>query len=263
MTETEERPEDNSDNVAFQGDCELLNAAWSLDSGRTVQFRICGEAFERLHPFKQFTHRRAGRAGTIFQGAIADVKSGGVVVYRGDVMLAGWGDANTLGQHFTLWLDDEADRHPFAGCGRRKNGVPGDIFFLVLVEVSDDGTPINQEKRRRVEAAQGATEPGGVRAADKPGAAGAVAGGPARPARAPRKLSATAHLIVTGPMFVRFLTETKAHIRKTWTVELARVYAKQVVGVESLSELDRSTEAAQRFEELIRRPYARWQEQAP
>jgi hypothetical protein len=254
---SEERPEHTPENIAFRGDCELLNASWSLDSGRTIEFRITGQAFDRLHPFKQFTQRRAGRAGTLFQAAVADVKAGGELVYRGDAMLAAWGDSNTLGQHFKLWLDEEADRHPFAGYSRRKAGVPGDLFFVILVEVSDDGTPVDQERRRRAEANQSQ----GVLQTDQSGTAGAISGGAARGAA--KKLSSQAHLTVTSPMFVRYLQETKSHIRKEWTKDLARAYAKHVVGVESLSELDRSGEAAQRYHDQIRRPFLRWQEQAP
>ena len=62
--------------VAFYSECELLSAEWNLDHGRTASFRITGEAFDRIHPFKRFTQRRGGRAGTRFNAIIADSKTG-------------------------------------------------------------------------------------------------------------------------------------------------------------------------------------------
>lgn len=65
-------------------------------------------------------------------------------------------------------------------------------------------------------------------------------------------------------MFVRYLQETKSTlIKRPWTAELARRWAKHEIKVESLSQLDRDPEAFQRFEVQIRKPYARWSNQEP
>jgi hypothetical protein len=70
--------------------------------------------------------------------------------------------------------------------------------------------------------------------------------------------------MVTSHMFVRWLTETKPiPDGRSWTAELARRWAKRAITVESLSELDQSAAAAKRFEELVRKPYARWNKQEP
>lgn len=254
------RPTVDPDKIAYRGEVELINAAWSLDSGRTVEFRLAGDAYTRLHPFKRFQQRRNGRMGTRFRCAVGDSKTG-LVHYAGEVMLAGWKDSSFAGQTITLWLDEEADRHPFAGFNRRKNGTPGDMFAVALVEVDDNEQAVRQQQRERAIE----TGPGGLPAPGR-GASGnkgkPVAGKP--PAGARRsKPSQTAHLMVTSNMFVRWLVETRPKLVKKWDAQLARRWVKSEINVESLSELDRDPAALERFEKQIRKPYARWNGQEP
>lgn len=267
--------------IAWQGTVEILNAQWSLDSGRTVELRLCGEAYDRVHPFKRFQQRRNGRVGTRFQAAFSRVDSGQEVLAM-EVMLAAWKDSSSIGQSITLWLDNEVETHPFCGCNRRKAGSPGDMFALILVELNDDDTPINQERREHVsEPRDAAGVPTGVH--DGPAAASAAPAAGAPDGKAPRrdrrdpegaaarsstaarpkKFSSSVHLLVTGPLFVRWLRETKGELVKEWTPELARRYAKKVIAVESLSDLDRDQAAVRRFHEHIRRPFERWAHQRP
>lgn len=267
--------------IAYEGTVELLNATWSLDTGRTVELRLCGDAYDRVHPFKRFQRKRNGRVGTRFASAFYDAQTGQKVLAT-EVMLAAWKDSSSIGQSITLWLDDEVAVHPFCGCQRRKAGVPGDLFALMLVELNDDDSPVNQQQCSggdtpepgapvpdRVHDEQPARErvpaPGQTSGEDRRGnAPGAV-----RPVDSPRghsrprKLSQSVHLLVTGPLFVRYLQETKGGLVKHWTPELARQYAKKVIGVESLSDLDRDQAAVKRFHEELRRPFARWAHQEP
>lgn len=247
--------------LAFGQECELLNGKWAIDEGRTAEFRITGESFDRIHPFKRFTQRRGGRAGTRFNAIIADSKTG-QIIYSDQAMLAGWGDSSTQGQHFKLWLDESADRHPFAGFNRRKGQVPGDLFAVALVELNDDETAIDQTARAKLEGAL--AKPNAI---EQPSGAAPVQAGAARAAegagaKAP-KLSSQAHLLVTRPAFVRYLTETKPSLVKGWTPELARAYVKQTIDVESLSVLDRDPAAAKRYHDLVRRGFERWFFQDP
>lgn len=71
--------------------------------------------------------------------------------------------------------------------------------------------------------------------------------------------------MVTSNMFVRWCVETKKGLigRATWTPEVARRWAKHEIGVESLSQLDRDPAARERFEALVRKPYAKWNVQEP
>lgn len=258
--------------VAWSGTVEILNATWSLDSGRTVELRLCGDAYDRLHPFKRFQKKRNGRVGTRFHSAFSRMDSGQEVLAM-EVMLAAWKDSSSVGQSITLWLDDEVETHPFCGCTRRKANVTGDMFALVLVELADDDTPINQPEPQSAGAGEGiagaATEGTQVPEAPDgdpvhPGRGGSAVRNQAAPkGRTARKFSASVHLLVTGVRYVQWLQETKGTLVKEWTPELARRYTKQVLEVESLSDLDRDQNAVNRFHELIRRPFARWNKQEP
>jgi hypothetical protein len=259
--------------LAFVGEMELTNAAWNLDAGRTVEFRICGDAYSRVHPFKKYQQRRNGRMGTRFRIAVADSKTG-EMFFHGEVMLAGWKDSSYSGQQITLWLDEEADRHPFAGFNRRKNGAPGDMFAVSMGELDDNDQLVNEARREAVEAAvhgSGDTAPAGpgVGAAGAPGAgaeprAGAKdRPGAAKAARGGRRFSSQAHLMVTSKMFIRYLEETKPRPNQLWTAERAKMWVKNELKIESLSDLDRNKSAERAFHEKIRKPYARWNEQTP
>lgn len=265
--------------IAFYNDCELLNASWLLKGGRTVEFRITGDAYDRLHPFKRFTQRRGGRAGTRFIASIADVETG-TMRYHSDAMLASWGDNSSVGQHFKLWLDEESDQHPFAGFKGREGKIPGDIFAVVLVELNDDETQIDQRREDMEGAAQGGASglSGGdsrargarhrVRAEEGARAAGATGGKSkhadgASGAYKPQKLSSSVHRLITSPKYVRWFQEMKSGLVKQWTPELTRRYTKQILEVESLSELDRDPQAMKRYFDKISRPYMRWAEQDP
>lgn len=269
--------------IAFKGEIELLNASWDLENGRMVEFRICGEAYGRVHPFKKYQQRRGGRVGSRFEAAFARCTTGELLM-QCQLMLAAWKDSSAVGQSVKFWIDNEVDVHPFCGCERRKNGTPGDIFSLVLVELNDNDTPVDQTR---------------VQASDIPGGAGTIEQSPIesenkittasnsaaphaqdREARAPaqgaqkaagtgkrpptrRRFSSSVHLLVTSALYVQWLQETKATLVKQWTPELARQYTKKVIKVESLSDLDRDPAAVKRFDEEIRRPYDRWYRQAP
>lgn len=190
--------------------------------------RLTGDAFERVHPFKRFQKKRGGKVGTRFHMTCAQAKgSEGLLVYNGEAMLASWSDSSNPGQTVRLWLDDEAERHPFAGFARRNRNLPGDMFGLVLVELTDDQVPVDQRAEEKL--------------------------------RPRRKLSQDAHLIVTSDMFVRYLTEMRP--QRHWDANSARQYVKDALGIESLSDLDRNPAVAKEFHERIRKPYARWNSQ--
>jgi hypothetical protein len=270
--------------IAFQGEVELLNASWDLENGRMVEFRVCGEAYGRVHPFKKYQQRRGGRMGSRFKAAFGRVTTGELLMSC-EVMLAAWKDSSAVGQSIKFWLDNEVEMHPFCGCVRRKNGTPGDVFTLVLVELNDDDTPVNQNQRDRAEGQlpresgvgvqTGVLEPSATASGVQEGAeAGeqadrAPTGAPSGARKAasgggkPRRFSSSVHLLVTSALYVQFLQETKPTLVKQWTPELARRYTKQVIKVESLSDLDRDPAAVKRFHDEIRRPYERWYRQEP
>jgi hypothetical protein len=189
-----------------------------------VDFRIAGDGFERMHPFKRFQRKRSGRLGARFAAAICD--SMGVVRLNAEVMLKGWTESATGGQQVSLWLDDESSLHPFAGCRHRKREEPGEMFKLSLIELQEDNTPDPVQREGQVRT---------------------------------RTVSQQAHLLVTGPMFTRYMNETKSHIREDWDSSLSKLWVKNRLDIESLSMLDKIPAKAQEYREQIVKPFERWQ----
>jgi hypothetical protein len=185
-----------------------------------VEFRITGDFETMRHPFKDFTRKRGGRVGTRFQ-TVSARSSEGEINYDGEMMLKDWQEKPGSGMTVTFWLDDEAALHPYAGCERRKAKVPGEMFALVMVEISEDQQQVEKPKRGRA-------------------------------------LSSDAHLMVTSEMFVQYLREMTPGLVKEWTPNAAREWVKITLGVESLSELDHNPAKRDLFHEVVRKPYANW-----
>jgi hypothetical protein len=145
-------------------------------------------------------------------------------MFNGELMLMSGGQP--LGQGFwvSFWLDDEAEHHPFAGYRGRKGDRPGDMFSAAFVELDDDDSAIDQDKRGKVEDAH---------------------------ARAGQKLSQYCYLLCNNEMFVHYLEERALDNR------VAR-WVRWRCNIESRSELDHNPEAAKIFHEQIREPYADW-----
>lgn len=224
--------------IAWAGECELLQASWSLDSGRMVEFRIVERPGpDRIHPFKEYTRRRGNHAGQLFELSVSDVDTQRIV-YADGGMLAGWGESHDKGQWLKFWLDEEADRHPFAGCRRRSSAETGQMFMLAAVLLDTDGRPIDPGQERRMEIHE--THP------------------------KQRSPSQSIYLMVTGHRFVQYLKEksdwTKrlARAGREWTPDLAKSYVKFRLKIESLSDLDRNPEKLKEFHQIIRRPFEKW-----
>src|SRR6266853_1389345 len=214
--------------VAWAGETEVIAAAWNLDQGRTVTLRLCGEAFGRKHPFKRFQQKRNGHVGSRFKASFARISTGECVGMM-ELMLMSWKDSSSIGQLVTFWLDDEPTVHPFCGCQPRRAQVPGDMFAMVLVEINDDEQPIDQRRESAItersardsddgrDVSRGGVdrEPHGD--GGRPGGPTQPGPGDPRPARAAKKLSSSAHLLLTSPMFVQYLKETKPNLVKSWT----------------------------------------------
>lgn len=224
--------------IAYKGELELLHAKWELASGRTVEFRLIetAELAKQLNPFKEFQKRRNGHVGQRFHTAIVPVGSD-EPAYNGEVMLCGWSDSEK-GKTVKWWLDEEADRHPFAGYGKRSGNTPGSLFMAAFVVLQDAGGAVDQDQQ-------------------------SVAEGRGR------RLSAQVHLMITSPMFVQFMTERS---QKTAALQskglgwdsmhngemMTKAYIKSFLGIESLADLDRDARKAERFHQVFRIPYAKW-----
>lgn len=226
--------------IAHQGGLELIDAEWKLHSGRTVKFRLVGsdETPMIVHPFAQFVRRRGNRVGTRFMAAITRVGAD-EVFFQGEVMLAGGGNPLGQGMWVRFWLDEEADSHPFSGCAGRQRNEPGDLFMAAFVELDSDDEPINQEKRARIEKANGANK-----------------GGP---------LCKWAATKGHDKLFLQWLSEAiqmpdKKYRPVAWWEQDDRVarWIRWLCGVESRRDLDNNAQAAENFHDRIRRPYSEW-----
>jgi hypothetical protein len=219
--------------VAYQAEFELLNAAWDLKSGRTVELRIVEKPGEDLaHPFKKYQKRRGGRVGSRFHAVFT---FGDTVVYDDEAMLASWGEGSEKGLYVKFWLDEEALSHPFAGFQGRAGKNVGNVFCGVFVEIDDDQSAIDQGARDRLENKA--------------------------------KLSSYAYRLARlTPTFLRWLDEKVPKPRDdfNWSADMAhsfiRVQCSPKPGkpLESLADLDIIPEAAKLFHERVRLPYYAW-----
>lgn len=252
---TENQTSEKQTKPSFTGILELLDATWSLGSGRMVEFRLIEEKEERIHPFKHYTKRRGDRAGTRFSVEIQEaVKTQEELeadairtVYLGEMMLANWSDGSIKGQSLKMWIDEEANVHPFAGYDRASRDTTGQMFVAAFWELDDDDTQIDQDRRKRVEGAH----------------------------RKQQTTSQVAFMVGRNERFHQYLSE-KVSAKREWDETNAAQYVRWVCCpanynedlktmrtgaaemLESRSELDRNPKAANLFHELVRRPFAKW-----
>lgn len=224
--------------VAWRGRLELVDAYWSLKTGRGVQFNIIQEEGEplRLHPFAGFVKRRGNRMGTRFH-LVAIHPGSPLPIYEGQVMLMA--GSSPLGKPMTVefWLEEDSDRHPFEGCHPRTKDTDGQDFEAVFVELAPDETPVNQTQRNLLE---NATKP------------------------KPHGNSRYAARLCGNELFHMYLAETQAVEGKQMPPEywanpsIAAIWMRSICEVDSRAEFDADPSAAARFHDLVRRPYAEW-----
>lgn len=267
--------------LAWSGELLLLEARWTDKDAHTAKFRLVTPNEARPNPFKQFTKRRSGRAGTRFVMSLAHIGelTTQKTAYDGEVMLAGWADTSTQGYTVTFWLEPpEEGTHQLEGYQR---GVSS--FMCALVELDDDDHPVNQEKRTRVETAirkqaEPTVDKGGESAGSAPAADDYQAGwdDPRKDAvvtpemkgvppehhgepvvgtqpRGPRKLSQYAAMLCTNKDFWEWCG--------VGSTEDATAWMRAELGIESRRELDDGGYPAQDYHDKIRRPFVAWSEE--
>lgn len=222
-----------SDIVAFKGELEFLEAKWNDKDGHLTKFAIVDWGDDASNPFKQFTKRRGGRAGTRFFAALAPVEEqpeGGR--YDGEVMLAGWADSPSGGLTVTFWCEPDDDgMHPFGWCSRKSSKAPGTRFAAALAELDDDNQPVDQKRRDRYEQAQS------------------------------HRLSRLAAQLCQSEEFWEFLTEVVLNGSGVIDHEAeAASLLRSHLGIDSRAELDINEEAARKFERDFRKPFINWKE---
>ncbi len=207
--------------VAYKGIITLEKATWDNLWGMYATFTV---DLTGKNPFQKFTQMRKGRVGTIFTSIFNSVKDASTV-WDDEVMLKGWSDG-TSGNKVTFWIAGDV-RHPFMDFDK------GEEFAVVLVELDDASQPINQKKRSRSLLMQR----GGRKAT----------------------LSNYAALLCRTPEFWCWLGSKCGYPMAAGDKETKSAqWIRDFINIDSRSELDTDTDAATRFHEQIRKPYAEW-----
>jgi hypothetical protein len=216
--------------VAFKGELEFLEAKWTDKDGHLAKFAIVDWMDEASNPFKVFTKRRGGRAGTRFYSVLTPI-DGAVEEYQGEMMLAGWSDSAAGGLTVTFWCEPGEGMHPFEACRRRAGKTSGTRFAVVLAELDDDNGVVDQTRRERFEAAQG------------------------------HRLSRLAAQLCRDEDFWQFLTEVILNGSGVIDHESeAAALLRATLNIDTRAELDTNTSAARQFHKRFREPFVEWQE---
>jgi hypothetical protein len=219
--------------TAYHSRVTMHEAKWTDQEGSTVTFKLpmSRDAEEQRNPFHAYTKRRKGKAGTRFMMACVNEQNSLQSVYEDEVMLAGWNDSQTNGHTVKFWLCSDALGHPFDGFNRNK-----DVFYISLVELDDDNEPINQKMRDRVESV-------GKRPSER--------------------LSYVAAMLCKNEGFWQYVREVSSD---QWKMDykhlddenLAREFMLCEMSISSRAELDKDPVLAERFHDVIRRPFLEW-----
>lgn len=217
----------NNGIIAHRGIITLEKATWDTTWGMYAAFSLeqPPQLKDASNPFKKYTGMRKGKVGTIFAAVFSSVETGDIF-FDDEVMLKGWSDGTT-GWKVTFWFKEENNSHPFLGIEKDT------AYALVLVELDDDSSAINQQKRDRLAAA-----PKGGRE---------------------RKISNYAAMLCRTPEFWAYLRSIGIEYDENGPGNNpATEWMRDKLGIESRSELDRDEGLARRFHEEIRKPYAAW-----
>lgn len=214
----------------------LKKAQWDSTNGYTVQFALSEPTTEdKSNPFKRFTKMRKNRVGTRFGAVIVVAKYESIRTYNDEVMLKGWTDSNA-GQTVSFWLANVGGNgHPFAGFSE------GEEFAIALVELDDDNTAVDQDKRERAEAAL-----------PKNGEA-------VKPKeRHKQSLAQAAAMMCNNPVFWKWIDRVHPVWGATDATEAAS-FMRGYLAIESRRVLDTDMVKAELFHANIRKPFVDWQ----
>lgn len=145
------------------------------------------------------------------------------VAFQGEVMLAGWSQTHNGGAKVTFWLSDEDDLAAFKVMTVAKGKTAGQRLALVAVEIGDDEQPVHHDAD--------------VPASEKPKS---------------EKLSWLAVQLCQNVDFLEFISAGNERVARDWIC--------QQCGIFSRGDLDRDEPAANRFHQLVRKPFRDWME---
>jgi hypothetical protein len=180
------------------------------------------------------------------------------VIFEDEVQLVGWDESDRAGMTVRLRIPSvEYDVHPF------KRFPQGSRFFARMIEIGDDGEPVNQAMREKLQKALQEREvKGGKNSKD----AGILCGDvefqrwviltmSAMEAQDKRTMAAQ-----IPPQIVKQLKDRGGDILrdKVQAGELAKWFVYITCRIKSRRELDHKADALNRYEQFVLRPYFEW-----
>jgi hypothetical protein len=214
--------------VAFAGNVTLEKVIWDNVWGQYIFLKLAQQKSEikTANPFKKFTKMRKGKVGTRF-GAVFSLSSGDIF-YNDEVMLKNWSDGSS-GWGLHLWVSPDKDGfHPFMD----QSSTDKPEFGLAMVELDDDNTAIDQDKRERAEKAP--------------------------KTRRQRTLSNYAAQLCRQPEFWEYIKSRNPTVHTEWDAGTAATWIRSRLGIDSRAQLDDDRFVADQFHADIRRPYSKW-----
>ena len=144
------------DLVAFHGIVELLS--WQISSAHGSKIKLGLESRAELDHFDSATRRRRNRAGQAYQLMLADAETGSQVNTTAgryikpvpmDCWLWGASWSHTGGASIAIYVSEDDVTWWQSRTARDQTGM-GEQFIATLVELHEDGRPVNQRKADRV-----------------------------------------------------------------------------------------------------------------
>lgn len=226
--------------VAYHGWCKLKNAIDSHATGFKIQLRLNEENDYKL--FKDVTKRRKGKAGHLYQMQWRVDGDGNKSFTSMDVWFLGWTVSHSNGAVVAFQIEDHSKWHFFremlAIDAHDEN--PASLEIL-LFELDQEGKPINQKQRARLEMLHRKRKfpKGGVQ-------------------------SKRAARLGQNPDFLMYLaTEMGKHAPTGGPLSAndVAVYIYECASIDSRAQLDHDEEALARFETNVMSPFNRWRGQ--
>jgi hypothetical protein len=149
-------------------------------------------------------------------------------VFNGEMQLMNWGESSANGAWVKFWITPE-DLEAFRSLKCKSGKIAGHRVAAVLVEIGDDELPVQREP-------QPEKPKGGV-------------------------LAKLAGMLCDDTNFWDFLTHQFSLEDACESSDAAATVVREVCEIESRSELDWHTNAADRFHAQIRGPWLKWRAQ--
>jgi hypothetical protein len=228
----------SEDYVAYHGWVYLKNAINSHQFGLRIQLKLCHE--DDLRVFQDMKRHRKNRAGSGAYRVLT--RTHGKQAWYGpvDMLLLTWSHSLSSGAGITLELDSQEEWEkirlaPALSAGYEEPAL--DRVEIMMIELDDEGKPINVEQRAKLEKMQ--------RQKKWP------KGGP-QSIRAARMCNDTDFL-----QYVVQLNPDKWAPGKVWTGADVAEWMREEIQIDTRRQLDHDPEALQRFEDKIVRPFLR------